>query len=165
MITTPTLNLLSKIALTYADAGADIIAPSDMMDGRIGALRTALDKQGYKEILLMSYSAKYSSAFYGPFREAAGSGQFKGTRKTYQMDPPNSKEAIRETEMDIEEGADIIMVKPALPYLDIIRDMSETFDVPLAAYNVSGEYSMIKNAVSAGLVDEKTYHPRNPDIN
>jgi porphobilinogen synthase len=151
----PTLMLLSKIAITYADAGVDIIAPSDMMDGRIGAIRNALDKKGHKDILLMSYSAKYASAFYGPFREAAGSGQFKGTRKTYQMDPPNAKEAIRETELDIEEGADIIMVKPALPYLDIIRDISSTFDVPLAAYNVSGEYSMIKNAAEAGLVDER----------
>jgi len=151
----PTLELLAKIALSYAEAGADVIAPSDMMDGRIGAVREALEGAGFSETVIMSYAAKYASAFYGPFREAAGSGQFKGTRKTYQMDPPNSREALREVELDIEEGADIIMVKPALAYLDIIRTVADSFDLPVAAYSVSGEYSMLKKAAAEGLADER----------
>jgi len=149
-----TIELLGRIAVTYAEAGADIIAPSDMMDGRIGAVRDALDNAGHKEVAIMSYAAKYASSFYGPFREAAGSDHFHGTRSTYQMDPPNAREALREVELDVEEGADMVMVKPALPYLDIIRQTKDNFALPLAAYNVSGEYSMIKNAASAGLVDE-----------
>lgn len=151
----PTLELLSRIALSYAEAGADVVAPSDMMDGRIGAVRDALDGEGFSDTVIMSYAAKYASAFYGPFREAAGSGQFQGTRKTYQMDPPNSREALREVELDIEEGADIIMVKPALSYLDIISRVADNFDLPVAAYSVSGEYSMLKNAASQGLFDER----------
>lgn len=150
-----TLELLANIAVTYARAGADIIAPSDMMDGRIGVIRDALDAEGFSDVAIMSYAAKYASAFYGPFREAAGSGQFKGTRKTYQMDPGNAVEAIREVALDLDEGADMVMVKPALPYLDIIREVSEAFPVPLAAYNVSGEYAMIKMAAAKGLVDER----------
>jgi porphobilinogen synthase len=149
-----TLELLARIAVTYADAGADIIAPSDMMDGRVGEVREALDAKGHQDVAIMSYAAKYASAFYGPFREAAGSGHFHGTRKSYQMDPPNAREAIREVELDVEEGADMIMVKPALAYLDVIRAVREEFDLPLAAYNVSGEYSMIKTAAQQGLVDE-----------
>ncbi len=151
----PTLDLLAEIALSYAEAGADVIAPSDMMDGRIGAVREALEGAGFPDTVIMSYAAKYASAFYGPFREAAGSGQFKGTRKTYQMDPPNSREALREVELDIEEGADIIMVKPALAYLDIIRTVADSFDLPVAAYSVSGEYSMLKKAAAEGLADER----------
>jgi porphobilinogen synthase len=150
-----TLELLSRIAVTYADAGADIIAPSDMMDGRVGAIRAALDRAGHEQVAIMSYAAKYASAFYGPFREAAGSGHFHGTRKTYQMDPGNAREAFREIELDLDEGADLIMVKPALAYLDIIRQVRDAFDAPLAAYSVSGEYSMIKNAAAAGLIDER----------
>ncbi|HUT53623.1 MAG TPA: porphobilinogen synthase [bacterium] len=150
-----TLELLAKIALTYAEAGADIIAPSDMMDGRIGAIRDALDTEGFPDVAIMSYAAKYASAFYGPFREAAGSGHFHGTRKTYQMDPGNAREALREVALDLEEGADMVMVKPALAYLDVIREVSEAFAVPLAAYSVSGEYAMIKNAAQQKLVDER----------
>ncbi len=149
-----TLHLLANIGATYAEAGADVIAPSDMMDGRIGVIRDELDAGGYSEVAIMSYAAKYASAFYGPFREAAGSGQFKGARKTYQMDPPNAREAYREVDLDLEEGADMIMVKPALAYLDVIREIRDAFTAPLAAYSVSGEYSMIKNAAAAGLVDE-----------
>jgi porphobilinogen synthase len=151
----PTLELLARIAVTYADAGADIIAPSDMMDGRIGAIRTALDSAGHDQVAIMSYAAKYASAFYGPFREAAGSGHFHGTRKTYQMDPGNAREAYREVELDLDEGADLIMVKPALAYLDIIRRVRDAFDAPLAAYSVSGEYAIIKAAAAAGLIDER----------
>lgn len=150
-----TLGYLSKISVSHAKAGADIIAPSDMMDGRIGVIRNALDENGFKNISIMSYSAKYCSAFYGPFREAAGSSPQFGDRKTYQMDPANRMEALRETEMDIEEGADFIMVKPALSYLDIIRDCKENFNMPLAAYNVSGEYAMVKAAGKLGLIDEE----------
>jgi len=149
-----TLDLLARIALSYAEAGADIIAPSDMMDGRVAAVRDALDAEGFSHVAIMSYAAKYASAFYGPFREAAGSSQFKGTRKTYQMDPPNAEEAIREVALDLDEGADIVMVKPALAYLDIIKTVAETFPAPVAAYSVSGEYSMIKNAAEKGLADE-----------
>ncbi len=150
----PTLELLAKIAQSYAKAGADIIAPSDMMDGRVGAVRDALDSGGFRDIAIMSYAVKYASRFYGPFREAAGSGQFKGTRQTYQMHATSSRQALREAELDIEEGADILMVKPALPYLDIIRMVSDHFPLPLAAYQVSGEYAMIKHAAKAGAVDE-----------
>lgn len=149
-----TLNYIARIALSHARAGADIIAPSDMMDGRVGAIREALDENGYKDIAIMSYSAKYASAFYGPFREAAESTPQFGDRRGYQMDPPNVREAIREISLDIEEGADIIMVKPALSYLDVIRAAKEEFNYPLAAYNVSGEYSMVKAAAKLGWVDE-----------
>lgn len=150
-----TLEYLGKIAVSHAKAGADIVAPSDMMDGRIGFLRNALDENGFKNVSIMSYSAKYCSAFYGPFRDAAGSAPQFGNRKTYQMDPANRLEAIRETEMDIEEGADFIMVKPALSYLDVIRECRDNFNLPLVAYNVSGEYSMVKAAGKLGLVDEE----------
>jgi len=148
----PTLELLARIAVSYARAGADIIAPSDMMDGRVGAIRSALDDEGFNQVAIMSYAAKYASAFYGPFREAAGSGQFQGTRQSYQMDPANAREALREVELDIEEGADIVMVKPALPCLDIIRLVREAFPLPVAAYNVSGEYAMIRHAEKAGAI-------------
>lgn len=150
-----TLEYLGKIAVSHAKAGADIIAPSDMMDGRIGFIRNALDENGFRNISIMSYSAKYCSAFYGPFREAANSAPQFGDRKTYQMDPANRMEALRETQMDIEEGADFIMVKPALAYLDIIRDCKENFNMPLVAYNVSGEYAMVKAAGKLGLIDEE----------
>ncbi len=149
-----TLNYLGKIALSHAKAGADMIAPSDMMDGRIEKIRNVLDENGFENTPIMAYSAKYSSNFYGPFRDAADSAPAFGDRKTYQMDYRNSDEALREMEMDIEEGADIIMVKPALSYLDIIRRAKDNFVVPIAAYNVSGEYSMLLNAVEKGLLDE-----------
>ena len=148
-----TLDLLVKEALSHAQAGADVIAPSDMMDGRVGAIRSALDKNGFADIPIMAYSAKYSSAFYGPFREAAESAPQFGDRRSYQMDPPNSDEAIREIALDIQEGADIVMVKPALSYLDIIRRTKDEFNMPVAAYNVSGEYSMIKAAAANGWLD------------
>ncbi|KAJ50341.1 porphobilinogen synthase [Clostridium tetanomorphum] len=150
-----TLEYLAKISVSHAKAGADMIAPSDMMDGRINAIRDALDKNGFKNIPIMSYSAKYCSAFYGPFREAADSSPQFGDRKTYQMDPGNIREAILEIESDIEEGADIIMVKPALSYLDVIRWAKDRTDMPIAAYSVSGEYAMVKAAAKAGLIDEK----------
>jgi porphobilinogen synthase len=150
-----TLELLVKTALSHASAGADIVAPSDMMDGRVGAIREALDKAGFSDIPIMSYAAKYASAFYGPFREAAESPPKFGDRRTYQMDPPNAREALREVALDIQEGADIIMVKPALPYLDVIKMIKETFDYPVAAYNVSGEYSMVKAGAELGWLDEK----------
>ncbi|WP_073255727.1 porphobilinogen synthase [Caldanaerovirga acetigignens] len=150
-----TLEVLSKVALSHARAGADVVAPSDMMDGRVLAIRTALDESGYTNVSIMAYSAKYASAFYGPFREAADSAPRFGDRKTYQMDPANSDEAIREVELDIEEGADIVMVKPALGYLDIIRRVKKTFPVPVAAYSVSGEYAMIKAASAAEAIDEE----------
>ncbi len=149
----PTLELLARMARTHADSGADIVAPSDMMDGRVSAIRKALDESGHQDVIIMSYAAKYASAFYGPFREAANSAPSFGDRKSYQMDPANSREALREVRQDIEEGADIVMVKPALPYLDIIRDVREEFDVPLAAYNVSGEYSMVRAAAEKGWID------------
>jgi porphobilinogen synthase len=151
----PTLELLSKMALTHAEAGADMVAPSDMMDGRVGAIRKTLDNNRFPNIPIMAYSAKYASAFYGPFREAADSTPKFGDRKSYQMDPPNSSEAIREASLDIEEGADIIMVKPALPYLDIIYKVKNAFNIPVAAYNVSGEFSLIKAAGLKGWVDEE----------
>ena len=150
-----TLEYLNKIAVSHAKAGADMVAPSDMMDGRIGSMRKALDENGFINVSIMSYSAKYCSAFYGPFREAADSAPQFGDRKTYQMDPANRMEALRETKMDIEEGCDIIMVKPALSYLDVIRECRDNFDMPLAAYNVSGEYSMAKAAAKAGMIDEE----------
>ncbi len=149
------LKYLAKIALSHAKAGADMIAPSDMMDGRVKAIRDILDENGFKHISIMSYSAKYSSAMYGPFRAAANSAPQFGDRSSYQMDPANGKEAMREIAADIEEGADIVMVKPAILYLDIIKEASMTFNMPIAAYNVSGEYAMIKNAGENGLIDEK----------
>lgn len=151
-----TLKLLSKEALSHAEAGVDIVAPSDMMDGRVGAIREILDQNGYENIPIMSYAAKYASAFYGPFRDAAESPPSFGDRRSYQMDTPNSEEAIREVSLDIDEGADIVMVKPALPYLDIIRLIKDQFGYPVAAYNVSGEYSMVKAAHEKGWLDEKT---------
>ncbi|RMD57590.1 MAG: porphobilinogen synthase [Nitrospirae bacterium] len=151
----PTLELLSKTALSHVRAGANMVAPSDMMDGRIRAIRNTLDENGYEEIPIMSYSAKYASAFYGPFREAAESAPKFGDRRSYQMDPPNRREALKETALDIEEGADIVMVKPALCYLDVISDIREAFNVPIAAYNVSGEYAMVKAASNRGWIDEK----------
>jgi porphobilinogen synthase len=151
-----TLPLLAKASVSCAKAGADIVAPSDMMDGRVAAIREALDENGMENVLIMSYSVKYSSSFYGPFRDAAGSAPAFGDRKTYQMDYRNIKEAITETQADIDEGADIIMVKPAMSYLDIAKTVSDTFNVPLAVYHVSGEYSMIKAAASYGWIDEKS---------
>ncbi len=149
-----TVELLCRIASTYAAAGADVIAPSDMMDGRVAAIRSALDRDGAKEVAIMSYSAKYASAFYGPFREAAGSAPQFGDRRGYQMDPPNAREALREIALDVAEGADIVMVKPGLPYLDVLRAARERFDVPLAVFNVSGEYAMLKAAAARGWLDE-----------
>jgi porphobilinogen synthase len=149
-----TLQYLARIALSHAKAGADIIAPSDMMDGRVSVIREALDANGFENIAIMSYSAKYSSAFYGPFREAAESTPQFGNRRGYQMDPRNVREALREIALDIEEGADIVMVKPALSYLDVIKAAREEFNYPLAAYNVSGEYSMVKAAGRLGWIDE-----------
>lgn len=150
-----TLEKLGQIALSHAKAGADMVAPSDMMDGRIGFIRNVLDSNGFTHVAIMSYAAKYASAFYGPFREAAHSAPQFGDRKSYQMDPANGREALREINMDIEEGADIIMVKPALSYLDIVRKAKDVVDVPICVYNVSGEYSMIKAAAKAGLMNEK----------
>jgi len=149
-----TLDILSHIALSHAKAGSDMIAPSDMMDGRVGIIRDALDDSSFENIPIMSYTAKYASSFYGPFRDAAGSTPKYGDRKGYQMDPPNIREAILEAGFDIEEGADIIMVKPALPYLDVIRVLADEFEVPLCAYQVSGEYAMIKAAAASGWADE-----------
>jgi porphobilinogen synthase len=149
----PTVELLCREALSHAKAGADMVGPSDMMDGRIGAIRETLDENGYENIPIMSYAVKYASAFYGPFREAAESTPTFGDRRSHQMDPGNIREAIREAELDVDEGADIIMVKPALPYLDVIRALREDFELPIAAYNVSGEYSMIKAAAQLGWMD------------
>ena len=151
----PTLPLLGKVAVSHAEAGADIVAPSGMMDGMIGAMRGALDEANYNDTPIMSYAAKYSSSFYGPFRDAADSGYSFGDRSTYQMDFANSNEAMREVELDIAEGADMVMVKPALPYLDIIYRVKHEFEMPTAAYNVSGEYSMLKAAAQQGWLDEK----------
>jgi porphobilinogen synthase len=150
-----TLTLLSKMALSHAEAGADMVAPSDMMDGRVKAIRETLDKRGFQHLPIMAYAAKHASGFYGPFREAAESTPQFGDRKSYQMDPANAREAVREAALDVQEGADIIMVKPALPYLDIIRAVREEFDLPVAAYNVSGEYSMIKAACQRGWLEEE----------
>lgn len=151
----PSLKLLARVALSHAEAGADMVAPSDMMDGRVLAIREALDQHDFSHVSIMSYAAKYASAYYGPFREAVNSAPQFGDRKTYQMDPANSREALREVELDIAEGADIIMVKPALAYLDIIRQVKDNFALPVAAYNVSGEYAMIKAAAEKGWIDEK----------
>jgi porphobilinogen synthase len=151
-----TLELLSRTAISQARAGADIIAPSDMMDGRVGAIRQALDDDGLTETPILAYSAKFASAFYGPFREAADSTPAFGDRRGYQMDSANAEEAVREARLDVEEGADMLMVKPALPYLDVIRRVKDATAMPLAAYNVSGEYSMLKAAVAAGYLDERT---------
>ena len=150
-----TLVYLGEIALSHAKAGADMVAPSDMMDGRISYIRKVLDENGYENLPIMSYAAKYSSAFYGPFREAAGSAPSFGDRKGYQMDPANSREAMAEIEADLNEGADIIMVKPAMSYLDIVREARDKINVPICVYNVSGEYAMVKNAGEAGLINEK----------
>lgn len=149
-----TLDYIAKIALSHVKAGADMVAPSDMMDGHIRAIREVLDRHGFTDIPVMGYSAKYASAFYGPFRDAAGSAPSFGDRKGYQMDPHNAKEALRECDLDVEEGADILMVKPAMPYLDVLRRVADTYDQPVCAYQVSGEYAMIKAAAAAGLVDE-----------
>jgi len=149
----PTLDRLGAIAVTGAECGVDMVAPSDMMDGRVGAIRDALDGRGFEDTAIMSYAAKYASAFYGPFREAADSAPAFGDRKTYQMDPANAVEALREVRLDLEEGADIVMVKPALPYLDIIWRVKEMVDVPVAAYNVSGEFAMLKAAAEKGWLD------------
>ena len=149
------LDLLARTAVSHAEAGADIVAPSAMMDGQVGAIRRALDERGFDETLVMAYSAKFASGFYGPFREAAESSPLWGDRRSYQMDPPNRREAIREIELDVREGADIVMVKPALSYLDIIREARTRFPLPLAAYNVSGEYSMVKAAGQKGWLDER----------
>jgi len=151
----PTLELIGRTALSHAEAGADIVAPSDMMDGRVGAIRDTLDESGYQETPIMAYSAKYASAFYGPFREAAGSVPQFGDRRSYQMDPANGTEAMREIALDVDEGADIVMVKPALPYLDIISRAKAEFGLPLAAYSVSGEYAMIRAAGQLGWLDEE----------
>jgi len=148
-----TVELLCRIATSYARAGADVVAPSDMMDGRVAAIRAALDSDGATDVAIMAYSAKYASAFYGPFREAAGSAPQFGDRRTYQMDPPNAREAMREIALDIEQGADIVMIKPGLPYLDVLREARRRFDVPLAVYNVSGEYAMLKAAIANGWLD------------
>ena len=150
-----TLKILAEQALSHARAGADIVAPSDMMDGRVAAVRKKLDENSFADIAILSYAAKYSSAFYGPFREAAQSTPQFGDRRSYQMDPANVREALREVALDLEEGADMVMVKPALPYLDVIRAVRERFDVPVGAYNVSGEYAMIKAAAQRGWLDEK----------
>jgi porphobilinogen synthase len=149
------LELLARTAVSHAEAGADVVAPSDMMDGRVAAIRDALDDHGFESMPILAYSAKYASAFYGPFREAAGSAPAFGDRRGYQMDPANVREALRECELDLEEGADAIMIKPALPYLDVIRAAREAFDVPVGAYNVSGEYAMVKAAARGGWLDER----------
>ena len=151
----PTLELLAAEAVSHARAGADVVAPSDMMDGRVGAIRRALDAANFSDLPILSYAAKYCSGFYGPFREAAQSAPQFGDRRSYQMDPANAREALREVELDLTEGADAVMVKPALPYLDIVRRVRDAFNVPVAAYNVSGEYSMVKAAAANGWIDEK----------
>jgi porphobilinogen synthase len=151
----PSLVLLADAALSHARAGADLVAPSDMMDGRVAAIRQRLDENNFEDVAILSYAAKYCSSFYGPFREAAESTPKSGDRRGYQMDPANAREALREVALDLEEGADIVMVKPALPYLDVIQRVRERFDVPVGAYNVSGEYSMVKAAARNGWIDEK----------
>jgi porphobilinogen synthase len=150
-----TVEILAAEALSHARAGADIVAPSDMMDGRVGAIRRKLDENGFQDVAILSYAAKYCSGFYGPFREAADSAPQFGDRRGYQMDPANAREALREVALDLEEGADMVMVKPALPYLDVIRQVRDRFDVPVAAYNVSGEYAMVKAAARNGWIDEQ----------
>lgn len=151
----PTLALLAKVAVSQAQAGADIVAPSDMMDGRVKAIREALDDAGFTQVSIMSYAVKYASAYYGPFRDAADSAPQFGDRRSYQMDPANAREALREAALDVEEGADFLMVKPALAYLDIVRQIKDTYLLPLATYNVSGEYAMVKAAAQQGWIDEK----------
>jgi porphobilinogen synthase len=151
----PTVELLAREALSHARAGADVVAPSDMMDGRVGAIRNILDANGFQDIAILAYAAKYCSGFYGPFREAAQSAPQFGDRRSYQMDPANAREALREVAMDLGEGADMVMVKPALAYLDVIRMVRDEFDVPVAAYNVSGEYAMVKAAAQNGWIDEQ----------
>lgn len=155
IINDASVEVLAKMSISHAQAGADFVAPSDMMDGRIGAIREALDKAGFTNTGIMAYSAKYASSFYGPFRDALDSAPGFGDKKTYQMDPANASEALREVELDIQEGADIVMVKPGLPYLDIVRSVSQTFDIPIAVYNVSGEYAMIKAAAQKGWLNEE----------
>jgi porphobilinogen synthase len=150
-----TLELLGRTAVSHVEAGADVVAPSDMMDGRVGFLRAALDEAGFAETAIISYAAKYASAFYGPFREAAESTPAFGDRRGYQLDPANVREAIRECEQDVAEGADVLMIKPALPNLDVLRAVRERFDLPVAAYNVSGEYAMVKAAAARGWLDER----------
>jgi porphobilinogen synthase len=151
-----TIELLARTAISHADAGADVVAPSDMMDGRIGAIRSQLDEEGHPNVAIIAYSAKYASAFYGPFRDAASSTPQFGDRRGYQMDPANALEAVREAELDLEEGADVVMVKPALPYLDVIRRVKEETGAPVGAYQVSGEYSMLKAAASRGWIEERS---------
>jgi porphobilinogen synthase len=151
----PTLELLARTAVSHAEAGADVVAPSDMMDGRVAALREALDDGGFEETPIISYAAKYASAFYGPFREAAESAPAFGDRRGYQLDPANVREALRECELDVAEGADVLMIKPAMPNLDVLRAVREEFDLPVAAYNVSGEYAMVKAAAAKGWLDER----------
>ncbi|HMD31409.1 MAG TPA: porphobilinogen synthase, partial [Candidatus Acidoferrales bacterium] len=155
IVNDPSVERLAGAALAYARAGADIVAPSDMMDGRVGAIRRMLDDNDHEDTIVMSYAAKYCSGLYGPFREAAESTPKFGDRRSYQMDPANAREALREVELDVEEGADIVMVKPAMPYLDVIRRVRDTFSLPVAAYNVSGEYSMVKAAAANGCIEEK----------
>ena len=155
VVNDPSIALLADAALSHARAGADIVAPSDMMDGRVRSIREKLDENGFENIAILSYAAKYCSAFYGPFREAADSAPQFGDRRGYQMDPANAREALREVALDLEEGADIVMIKPALPYLDVVQRVRERFDVPVAAYNVSGEYAMVKAAARNGWLDEK----------
>ena len=150
-----TLELLGKTAISHADAGADVVAPSDMMDGRVGAIRSQLDSEGHSDLPIIAYSAKFASSFYGPFREAAESAPAFGDRRGYQMDPANAREAVREATIDVEEGADVVMVKPALPYLDVITRVREAVPVPVAAYNVSGEYAALKAAAERGWIDER----------
>jgi porphobilinogen synthase len=150
-----TLEVLARIALSQVEAGADVVAPSDMMDGRVGAIRAALDDAGRSDVPIMAYSAKFASAFYGPFRDAADCAPQFGDRKSYQMDPGNRREALHEVALDVDEGADIVMVKPALAYLDVIREVHDLFDVPVAAYNVSGEYAMVRSAAQSGWIDEE----------
>jgi len=149
------LELLARTAVSHAEAGADVVAPSDMMDGRVGAIRGQLDGEGYEHVPILAYAAKYASAFYGPFREAAESTPAFGDRKSYQLDPPNVREALRECQLDLDEGADVVMIKPALPYLDVIAAARGRFDVPIGAYNVSGEYAMVKAAAARGWLDER----------
>ncbi|HXJ11268.1 MAG TPA: porphobilinogen synthase [Candidatus Limnocylindrales bacterium] len=155
IVNDPTLEILAQQALSHARAGADIVAPSDMMDGRVAAIRTLLDSHKFENIPILAYAAKYCSGFYGPFREAADSAPKSGDRRSYQMDPSNARESLKEVALDLEEGADIVMVKPALPYLDIIRAVRDRFDVPVGAYNVSGEYAMVKAAAQKGWIEEK----------
>lgn len=150
-----TLALLAKVAVSHATAGADMVAPSDMMDGRVAAIREALDLNGFKDVAVMSYAVKYASAYYGPFREAADSAPQFGDRRSYQMDPANAREALKEVALDIAEGADLVIVKPALAYLDIVRSVKDNTDLPVVAYNVSGEYAMVKAAAANGWIDER----------